>query len=42
MGEVARACRAEGALSIHFEYDTASMMFIKVFDEEGRRLECCL
>ena len=40
-GEVARVCRAEGTLTIHFEYDDASMMFFKVFDEEGRRLECC-
>ena len=40
-GEVARVCRAEGALTIHFEYDGASTMFFKVFDEEGRRLECC-
>ena len=39
-GEVARVCRAEGALAIHFEYDGASTMFFKVFDEEGRRLEC--
>ena len=40
-GAVARACRSKGALAIHFEYDGASMMFFKVFDEEGRRLECC-
>ena len=40
-GEVAHACHAEGALAIHFEYDGASMLFFKVFDEEGRRLECC-
>ena len=26
---------------IHFEYDGASVLFFKVFDEEGRRLECC-
>ena len=39
-GEVARACRMEGALTIHFEYDGASMMFFKVFDEEGSHLEC--
>ena len=31
----------DGALAIHFEYDGASIMFFKVFDEEGRRLECC-
>ena len=31
----------EGALAIHFGYDGASMLFFKVFDEEGRRLECC-
>ena len=40
-GEVARVCRAEGALAIHFKYDGASTMFFKVFDAEGRRLECC-
>ena len=40
-GEVARACRAEGALTIHFEYDGASNLFFKVFNEEGERLECC-
>ena len=39
--EIARACRANGALAIHFEYDGASTLFFKVFDEEGRRLECC-
>ena len=26
---------------IHFEYDGASLLFFKVFDAEGRRLECC-
>ena len=41
-GEVARVCRAEGALAIHFRYDGTSTMFFKVFDKEGRRLECCL
>ena len=40
-GEVVRVFRAEGALAIHFEYDGASVLFFKVFDEEGRRLECC-
>ena len=40
-GEVAQLCRAEGALAIHFEYDGVSPLFFKVFDEEGRRLECC-
>ena len=40
-GEVARVCRTEVALTIHFEYDGAFTMFFKVFDEEGRRLECC-
>ena len=40
-GEVAQVCRTEGALAIHFEYDGASMLFFKVFDAEGRRLECC-
>ena len=40
-GEVARVCRTGGALVIHFEYDGATLMFFKVFDAEGRRLECC-
>ena len=39
--EVARAYHAEGALAIYFEYYGASTLFFKVFDEEGRRLECC-
>ena len=38
-GEVAWVFCAEGALAIHFEYDCASMMFFKVFDAEGHRLE---
>ena len=40
-GEVTRVCRTGGALVIHFEYDGTSLMFFKVFDAEGRRLECC-
>ena len=40
-GEVARVCHAEGALTIDFDYDGASTLSLKVFDEEGRRLECC-
>ena len=40
-GEIARVCRIGSALVIHLEYDGASLMFFKVFDEEGRRLECC-
>ena len=40
-GEIAQVCRARGALAIHFEYDSASTLFFKVFDAEGRRLECC-
>ena len=40
-GEIARVCREDGALAILFEYDGASVLFFKVFDEEGRRLECC-
>ena len=40
-GEIARVCHARGALAIHFEYDGASTLFFKVFDAEGRRLECC-
>ena len=39
-GEIARVCRTGGALLIHFEYDGASLMLFKVFDAEGRRLEC--
>ena len=34
-GEVARACRSEGALAIHFEYDGASTMFFKVFERKA-------
>ena len=26
---------------MHLEYDGASVMFFKVFDANGRRLECC-
>ena len=26
---------------IHLEFDGASMMLFKVFDKDGRRLECC-
>ena len=26
---------------IHLEFDAASMMLFKVFDKDGRRLECC-
>src|SRR4051812_16629700 len=40
-GEIARGCRARGALTILLEYDGASVMFFKVFDANGRRLECC-
>src|SRR3954469_21015883 len=40
-GEIARGCRARGTLTIHLEYDGASVMFFKVFDANGRRLECC-
>ena len=40
-GEVARVCCVKGALAIHFKYDGASTMLFKVFDKEGRRLECC-
>ena len=40
-GEIARACRAEGALAIHFEYDGAATLLFKVFNKEGEWLECC-
>ena len=33
-------CRTGGALVIHLEYDGTSLMLFKVFDAEGRRLEC--
>ena len=39
-GEIARVCRSEEALVIHLDYDGASLMLFKVFDEDGRRLEC--
>src|SRR3954464_14838396 len=41
LGEIARCCRTKGALMIHLEYDGASVMFFKVFDANGRWLECC-
>ena len=40
-GNIAPVYCARGALAIHFEYDSVSMLFFKVFDAEGRRLECC-
>ena len=40
-GEIARVYHPRGALAIHFEYDGPSTLFFKVFDAEGRRLECC-
>ena len=40
-GEIARVCRARGALAIHLEYDGISTLFFKVFDAQGRRLMCC-
>ena len=40
-GEIARACRAKGALGIHFEYDGVATLFFKIFNERGERLECC-
>ena len=40
-GEIVWICRARGALIVHFEYDGVSTLFFKVFDAEGRRLECC-
>ena len=39
--EIARVCRTRGAFANHLEYDGASVMFFKVFDANGRRLECC-
>ena len=39
--EIARVCRTRGAFAIHLEYDGALVMFFKVFDANGRRLECC-
>ena len=40
-GEIAWVCRARGALAIHFAFDSVSTLFFKVFDAEGRHLECC-
>ena len=39
--KIARVCRTRGAFAIHLEYDGASVMFFKVFNANGRRLECC-
>ena len=39
--EIARVCRTRGALTIHLEYGGASVIFFKVFDANGRWLECC-
>ena len=39
--EIARVCRTRGVFAIHLDYDGASVMFFKVFDASGRRLECC-
>jgi len=39
--EIARVCRVRGVFAVHLEYDGASVMFFKVFDVDGRRLECC-
>ncbi|EMS51485.1 hypothetical protein TRIUR3_23401 [Triticum urartu] len=38
---VHKTFRRWGVLMIHFEYDGVSTLFFKVFDVEGRRLECC-
>ena len=40
-GEIVRICGARSGLVIHLEYDGASMLLFKVFDTEGRCLECC-
>ena len=40
-GEIVWVCCERGALAIHFEFDGVSTLFFKVFDAEGRRLECC-
>ena len=39
--EIARVCRTRGVFAIHLDYDGASMMILKVFDVDGRRVECC-
>ena len=39
--EIARVCRTRGTFAIHLDYNGASVMFFKVFDVNGRRLECC-
>ena len=38
--EIARVCRERGFFAVHLEYDGAAVMFFKVFDANGRRLEC--
>ena len=39
--EITRVCRVRGVFAVHLEYDGASVMSFKVFDADGRRLECC-
>jgi len=39
--EIARVCRTRGAFAIHLDYEGAAVMFLKVFDAAGRRVECC-
>ena len=39
--EIARVCRTRGVFTIHLDYDGASVMLLKVFDADGRRVECC-
>ena len=41
-GKVARVCRVEGALMIQFEYDDASVLFFKVFNEKAAALSATL
>lgn len=40
-GAIARVYCPEGGHGFYFEYGGASTLFLKVFDEDGRRLECC-
>ena len=36
-----RACRLQGRCTLHFRYDGALTLFVRVFSEEGMRLGCC-
>jgi hypothetical protein len=37
----ARACGLQGRCTLHFRYDGAGTLFVRVFGEDGRRVGCC-